>query len=259
MLPLADWPLLQGLVEDSLVQRNRVDAWFAEHPLDAPKLRGPIIIAGAYRTGTTFLHRALAPHFRTLAGWESQIPTPDQNPAVLQVESQAGIDALWSLDPELAEMHVEGAFLPAECVRAMAMTGLTGLWPAISDCPEYRDYLLSTSALDAYRFYDHCLRLLDPDRQWLLKAPMHSLFLEDIAEVWPDAVVLAIRRDPAETQESAVRFFTHLHRLSRPGFDPVHIERWVGPYLAEHVRRVAASPLPVLHFTSTGLREAASA
>lgn len=247
MLPLSDgWALLDGLYADAAVNWARVDAHLATVELGGP-LRRPVIIAGSYRTGTTFLHRQLAPDFRALAGWEANIPTPDQDPEQLAADTQAGIDALWAVRPELATMQVEGAHLAAECVRAMAHTGITGLWPAIAPCPEYRDFLLETDALDAYRYYDRCLRLLDADASWLLKAPMHSLFLPAIAEVWPDAIILRIRRDPAEVDRSAVRFFSALRRLSQPDVDhEAEVASWVGPYLREHDRRVDRSPLEVI-------------
>jgi len=206
-----------------------------------------VVIAGAYRTGTTFLHRALAqalPERRTLLGWEATIPTPPPNPNLYArlrdprcAQQQAATDALFDMDPELRDLHYEPADLPAECVQAMAMTGLTGLWPAICECPEYVDYLFSESGEQAYLFYDLCLRTLDPDALWLLKSPMHSLFLDTIFRFWPDALVIRIKRDHDATVRSTVRFFDHLRALSKPGDHTEELEEWVPEYLWEHNAR----------------------
>lgn len=258
LLPLGEgWDLLDGLVADA--ERNRLR--LEKHWLDSPpvgRVRRPVIIAGAYRTGTTFLHRLLSRKFglTTLYGWNSTIPTGESTHKLI-TDSQAGINALYEMQPELKEMHQEGALLPAECVRAMAMTGITGLWPAIAPCSTYREFLMEVNAVEAYNFYDKCLRTLHPEGDWLLKSPMHSLFLEDIAEVWPDALIIRVYRPVSESVSSAIRFFAHLRALSQPNEIESHIMNiatWIEPYLVEHNRRVDDSPLEVIDISSFQLR-----
>lgn len=244
MLPLGEgWGLLDGLYEDAQRNRARVTSWWKDNP-PTGAVRAPVVIAGAYRTGTTFLHRALAqalPGYRTLLGWEATIPTPPPNPNLYARlrdprcgQQQAATDALYELDSELRDLHYEPADLPAECVQAMAMTGLTGLWPAICSCPEYVDFLFSESGEREYLFYDLALRTLEPNARWLLKSPMHSLFLPTIFRVWPDAIVIRVKRDHDSTVRSAVKFFDHLRALSRPGDHTEELEEWVPEYLWEH-------------------------
>lgn len=254
LLPLdKGWTLLDGLYREARNQRIRIVKWWDFNP-PTGRVVAPIVIAGAYRTGTTFLHRLLAtamPEYRTLLGWEASIPTPPPSNNMYArlrdsrcAQHQEGIDALYAIDPELRDMHYEPADLPAECVQVMAQTGLTGLWPAICACPDYVDYLLSedaqTSSVGAYEYYDACLRTMQPDSKWILKSPMHSLFLPTIFSQWPFATVIRVKRDKDAATNSAIKFFSHLRALSIPGVHQhaADLESWVGIYLAEHDRRV---------------------
>lgn len=277
ILPLdKGWTLLDGLYRDAHNQRVRIERWWDFNP-PTGRVVAPIVIAGAYRTGTTFLHRLLAqelPEYRTLLGWEATIPTPppsDNMYARLRdtrcAQHQAGIDILYGVDPALRDMHYEPADLPAECVQVMAQTGLTGLWPAICACPDYVDYLLSedaqVSSWTAYEYYDKCLRTMRPDSKWILKSPMHSLFLPTIFSQWPFATVVRVKRDREAVTRSAVKFFSHLRALSIPGRHEhaADLESWVGLYLAEHDARIdqaEADGYRVVTVSSERLRKAPS-
>lgn len=254
MLPLDQgWSMLDGLHAASVRERIRLETWWEDHP-PAGSVQNPIIIAGMYRTGTTFLHRSLAqllPNHRTILGWEANIPTPPPDGDLTDrlrdpraVEHQKAVSVLFDEFPKLREYHYEPAWLPAEDVQVMAHTGLTGLWPALAACPGYVDWLLSEDAQRAseaaYRYFDSCLRTLAPDETWILKAPMHSLFLDAIQKVWPNAVIFRISRDLEDAAASAVRFFSYLRSISKPWtYHPVEVDSWIRPYLAEHDRRVS--------------------
>lgn len=255
MLP-EGWPLLDGLHEAAQRERHRIEQWWETHPPQG-SVRSPLIIAGTYRTGTTFLHRTLAqwmPERRTLLGWEANIPTPPPRGDLFDrlrdqraIQHQASVSILFDAFPKLKKYHYEPAWLPAECVQVMAHTGLTGLWPALAACPGYVDWLLSEEAQGAsegaYRYYDRCLRTLDPDVRWILKAPMHSLFLPAIQKMWPDVTIIRISRDLDHAVASAIRFFSYLRSISKPGKESYHefeVGSWIRSYLSEHDRRVDA-------------------
>lgn len=274
MLPLGgDWPLLDGLHADAERHRERLSEWWVENP-PRGTVHAPVVIAGSYRTGTTFLHRLLAesmPEKRTLLGWEATVPTPPPGPSLKErlsdprcAEQKVLTDAVFDADPIMRDLHEEPADQPAECVQALAQTGYTGLWPAVAACPEYVDWLLSpeaqASSVAAYVYYDACLRTLNPYAGWLLKAPTHSLFVESLLTVWPSARIIRVRRDPAAAEFSAIRFFSHLRSLSQPGKLEAHekeVASWVGDYLAEHDLRIDALEArggPVLTIEASKLR-----
>lgn len=256
MLPLDQgWSLLDGLFDSSVRERARVEEWWQEHP-PIGSIREPIIIAGMYRTGTTALHRMLAqllPRHRTILGWEANIPTPPPEGDLRvrlrdrrAIEHQESVSVLFDEFPKLREFHYEPAWLPAEDVQVMAQTGLTGLWPALAACPQYVDWLLSEDAQwaseAAYRYFNDCLLTLDPDARWILKAPMHSLFLPTIQRMWPDAMIIRISRDLDSAVGSAVQFFSYLRSISKPGWESYHefeVGSWIRAYMAEHDRRVS--------------------
>ena len=170
LLPLdKGWTMLDHLYGRTLDQREEVTRYWEVNPPGAAIVK-PVVIVGAYRTGTTALHRGLAqllPNYRTLLGWESDIQVPPARNQYTDPRGQAYdeiMQGIYDRDHQLKMFHDESAFEPAECVRAMAMTGLTGLWPAMAYTPLYVDWLLSEDAVSvampAYEFYDACLRTL---------------------------------------------------------------------------------------------------
>lgn len=256
LLPLREgWDLLDGLYYSTQDHYMEVQKYLADNP-PAPesKVIQPVVIAGTYRTGTTFLHRALSEQRlgRYWLGWEATVPVPPSSPDGFffrqydkrAEEHDAALAALYHIDPQLEQLHPEPSDQAAECVRAMAMTGLTGLWPAVAPCYAYVQWLLSLEAnkvaQDAYLFYNDCLRSQTVhETQWLLKAPQHSLFLGQMYSVWPDAIVININRKLDDSIASAVEYFAHLRRLSKPLLmHKTELMEWIPEYLAEHIKRI---------------------
>lgn len=246
LLPLdSGWGLLDHLVEDTIKHREELDAHFAFNT-NAPYIESPVIIVGPPRTGTTFLHRRLSEYLtnhRVLKGWEATIPTEpsgDPNNDPRGDEHTRLVQALYDTVPVLKELHDEPAYEAAECVRAMAMTGLTGLWPAIAPCPDYIDWLTSDDAqicaLGAYEFYGRCLNHLENDKPWLLKGPTHSLFMPWINDVWSEVTFIRIHRNLDQATHSLIRYFSHLRTLSKPGIveHEREVAKWARTYLEFH-------------------------
>ena len=70
---------IEALVVERLVQRLRIEGWYAGHGADAGQpVAGPLVILGLPRTATTALHHLLAvdPQFRYLRSWEVNDPVP---------------------------------------------------------------------------------------------------------------------------------------------------------------------------------------
>jgi hypothetical protein len=274
MLPLNQgWGMLDGLHADAQRQRHRLQDWWKTHDEPGGEVVRPIIIAGSYRTGTTYLHRLLAammPERRTLLGWEANIPTPPPFPTMAArlndprcAEQREVMTSLYEVDPSLEQMHDEAADRPAECVRALAHTGLTGLWPAVAPCPDYVEWMFSHDAQvyshAVYEYYDRCLRTQHPHHTpWLIKAPMHSLFVSAIMGRWPDAVFIMIDRPLVETVQSAMTYFNQLRKLSQPDSDHwSELAEWVPQYVEMHVQAMSsvAGKVEIIPVRSASLRQ----
>jgi hypothetical protein len=96
-----------------------------------------------------------------------------------------------------------------------------------------------------YRHLDRTLRFLqwqkkrrgETGRRWVLKAPFHLAFLDELFGVFPDARVVLTHRDPVETVPSLASFVHTLHLLGREPVDALEIGAHWGRKLASATRR----------------------
>ena len=72
----------------------------------------------------------------------------------------------------------------------------------LSEAKSYAWWLLQQDLHSAYVFYRRQLQLLQwlrPGKQWVLKWPYHFLNLDTLLDVFPEARIIQIHRDPVET------------------------------------------------------------
>ena len=122
--------------ELQLILQNRlrlVDLWKREPEIDDETVRGPIIVTGLGRSGTTLLHELLAcdPDNRPPAAVGARPHGPGrrrrQDPRLIKT-SQSSIDWVATMDDEIklmdeivpafTNMHENGGHLPTECIFA---------------------------------------------------------------------------------------------------------------------------------------------
>jgi hypothetical protein len=219
--------ILLSQVDGLLQARLHMQAALKAHPqVRDTRIKAPIFVLGLPRTGTTALHNILMcdPQFQGLQSWLAQQPMP--RPARDQWESfpvfrqvQQGLDAMFAMVPEMKAMHWMAADEVDECRAVMSQTfANTSLsWP--SDLEPYARWLYQHDMTPEYQYYANALKLIgsnDADKTWLLKCPHHSISADKLLQVFPDARLIFLHRDPVSVVPSIVSMVYRL-RMSTEG------------------------------------------
>jgi len=241
-----------GLLKNRLMIENEIrrDPGIVEQPV-----RRPLIIAAMPRTGTTLLYNLLSqdPKSRPLLTWEALFPVPrererakDPDPRIRR--TALIIKTLYGLAPHLRTIHPTDPEGPEECSRLLMNTFVTSYALLEGRLPRYTEWLTQVpqETLDtAYRHYYRQLQLLQRQRpprgHWLLKSPAHVFGVQSLLDVFPDACIVQIRRDPGEVLASTCSLFATYRGIFSDDIRTEHIGREVGTLFAEGLRRSAAA------------------
>ena len=172
------------------------------------EIHRPIFITGWYRCGTTYLHNLLAAHpqSRTPRYWELMHPCPAVDPRTIKPQELIRKTKLANrihryLAPGFNRAHSMPAEKPEECLHLFENAGMGTTAFFITEAKSFAWWLLDHDIGPGYRFYKYQLKLLNwlrPGRRWVLKWPYHLWHLDALLEVFPDATVIHIHRDPRE-------------------------------------------------------------
>lgn len=189
--------------------------------LEAP-IERPIIVTGLPRSGTTFLHKLLAadPASRVPATWETIFPLPRgrHDPPERRIATVARQLALFDrMAPRFREVHPIDAASPQECTEITAHVFRSFRFETTHHVPGFRAWLRGADHLPTYRFHRVFLQHLQHNdgagpRRWVLKAPDHVFALEALAEVYPDACMVFLHRDPLDVLASVAGLTEILRR-----------------------------------------------
>ena len=184
------------------------------------ELPSPIFLIGWMRTGTTFVHRLLAqdPETRTMPYWESMYPAPPTQGKDDRAEELARVlKQLESISPNYEAIHPMGAHEPEECVALFTNVFRTLQYHVQYRVPGYVAWLQGQDPRIAYRQYRQQLQLVQYHRphgtRFALKDPTHSVFLETILELFPNARFVFTHRDPAKTVSSLCSLYAYTRAL----------------------------------------------
>jgi hypothetical protein len=215
---------LRKRIVNALANRLTLVAWEKANPdLAAAPIQAPVVILGLPRTGSSILHETLAaaPGMRTPLIWQVQ------DFALVHAVEDASSDArLAAVEDEIARknaaipgyaaIHFENPFIPMECVALTIVDLVSTQFSTIAWAPTYRAFLLESDMTETYRWHRRALRFLqarkEPGTRWVLKAPMHSLYLGALLEAYPDAVLLQTHRDPQKVVGSFCNLCATLRR-----------------------------------------------
>jgi len=176
------------------------------------KLQRPVFVIGAPRTGTTTLHKLLSidPGWQCLHSWLTKTPMtrPPRGTWDGLPEYQAAVaayDDRLRATPVLRAIHYVLPNEVDECNGLMSQSMKSNAFGSNAQIPSYDSWLQEQDFRPVYRRVADNLRLIgagDPDRRWLLKNPSHLLELEALLEIFGDAVVIHIHRDPLKSMPS---------------------------------------------------------
>jgi len=199
------------------------------------RIERPIFIAGLPRSGTTFLHSLLAQDHANLVPrvWQLIHPYPVDGPApgpdVRPQRVARQLRLFGMLAPEFRRMHPIDASSPQECSEITAHVFASLRFDTTYHVPGYRHWLDKTGHFDAYRFHKRFLQHLQHQaavaRHWVLKCPDHIFALRALREVYPDAGIVFVHRDPLAVLPSVARLTEVLRRPFTRHVDKIEIGR----------------------------------
>lgn len=231
-----------------LANRFAVDAYLGRHPalLDQP-IEKPVFVVGAPRTGTTLMLNLLGQDAaaRTLRKWEANWPVPPAKAGQLSTDPRCA-SANERRRREVAtgklqtNIHFEWYEEPTECVYLLMQEFKSTAWDAFLPMPVYSEFLLSCEMASAYRWHKRFLQHLQENNmgRWTLKAPGHALFARDLLNVYPDARLVWMHRDPRTVVASHASLNAGVHKRFAERADVEYIAEFYPRQLAEHVDRM---------------------
>ena len=188
--------------------------WAAQPEILERPIVAPVFVVGLGRSGTSILHELLAvdPANRTALTWELLHPAEaaSAEPDVVAAARRSGdlVHSFWAdVQPEYDAMHHNAGDLPNEDNLATMHEFLSDQWSGSHVVPTYSVHVARSDPIDAYRYHRRILHTLQgeaDDARWVLKAPSHLATLRTLFEVYPDARVVQIHRDPLKTVPSTL-------------------------------------------------------
>src|SRR5579875_1761533 len=105
-------------------------------------------------------------------------------------------------------------------------------WEWMAQVPGFRDYYLCHDQTPHYRYMRDVLKLIahqfPGDQRWMLKSNQHSEQLGPLLDVYPDATVVMIHRDPVATLQSLLMMRALALKSSQKALDiDAHVDYWV--------------------------------
>src|SRR5215469_13992529 len=194
---------------NALGRRLQIHDYIQAHPevLDAPVER-PLIVLGMPRTGTTVISYLLDqdPARRSLLQWQCVDPIPPAPTETLRTDPRCL--ALLEEQRKILEMvtqakvplpHWEDADGPTEdmFIHNQDFKGLS--WDSFLSTPRYSEWLFDeTDMTSTYEYQKRYLQVLQSTAPgaWSLKMPSHSVHIEALLKVFPDARLVWAHRDP---------------------------------------------------------------
>ena len=183
----------------------------------------PLFITGLPRTGTTLMHHLISrdPIWRVFLYWE--LLYPYRQPGIANFERYAirqaekGLKALYSLRPELIYRHETKAKNPEECFNLIRLSFYSIAWANEWYLGRYLAWFLQQDMTGGYRYYRKLLQLLlwrKKGTRLLLKCPAHLFTIDALFNVFPNANVIWMHRNPCESIASGLSLLSVFHDIN---------------------------------------------
>ena len=240
--------------------RNRLrlaDLWRRRPEILRAPVASPVFILGSPRTGSSILHELLAldPASRTPAMWEMLHPVEALAGDALRGVADDTVQFWHDLVPEYESMHANSGELPNECIYITMLEFLSEQWMGCHQVPSYAAHLAAADHRGAFRFHRRFLQTLEQrgrGERWVLKAPSHIFHLAEIFDVYPEARIVQLHRDPLRTLPSQLSLMAALRLMRCESVDVLREARVLSKGTAAVFRSVmerrASGALPDARF-----------
>jgi len=224
-------------IVDLLSWRLQIEHWYRLHPeIDDQQIVAPLIGLGLPRTGSTALSCLLAedPAARSIRAWEARFPCPPpqtatevDDPRIAQ--AQQAMQRREEMFPRMKMMVPSSATSPTECQTFMAYDFKSQLFLPFAQLPSYAEWLIHKADLvPTYRYVKRVLKLLQwrcPPTRWRLKNPGHTLFIDSLVQVFPDARFWMTHRDVADVIPSVADLYFEMTKAFSDHVDKTFLGR----------------------------------
>jgi Sulfotransferase family len=181
----------------------------------------PILVVGFGRTGSTFLHHLLALDSQARAPrlWELLEPSPpprpesyDTDPRIRRIQTHLSYRSVAM--PDLYKIHEFDAEAPEEC-HHMMWHGPHNLTFGLRSA-EYWHWLRNLSSPQLHVLYKYYrlqvqhLQLYYRAEHWVSKSLNHAYFYPVLFQIFPDARVVRLHRDPCQIIPALASIIAHL-------------------------------------------------
>ena len=224
-------------IVDLLSWRLQIEHWYRVHPeIDSQEIVAPLFGLGLPRTGSTALSCLLAedPAARSIRSWEARFPCPPPETATelsdARIEqAQRAMQQRDQVFPRMRIMVPSSARSPTECLTFMAYDFKSQLFLAFAQLPSYVEWLIHEADLvPTYRYVKRVLKLLQwrcPPTRWRLKSPAHTLFIDALLQVFPDARFWITHRDIAAVIPSVADLYFEMAKAFSDHVDKSYLGR----------------------------------
>jgi hypothetical protein len=235
-----------------LSNRLQVEDWYRRHPeIEDQKIVAPLIGLGLPRTGSTALSCLLAedPAARSIRNWEAQAPCPPPEAATQHsdpriAKARAVMERRDQMYPRMKQMVPSTATSPTECQTFMGLDFKSQLFQAFVQVPTYVEWLNHKADLvPTYRYVKRVLKLLQwrcPPTRWRLKNPSHSLFIDALTKVFPDARFWMTHRDITSVVPSVADLYFELTKAASDEVDKKYLGHVTSEFCELGMRRMIA-------------------
>ncbi len=228
----------QSYVHYGLSQRIILEKAFSAHPeiLHRP-IPTPFFVIGLARSGTTLLQNLLIqdPDARWLRTWEICLPFPTSE-GVWGTNADPRKKAYKKILAKNRKQfpifnNIHDFDSPGECALLFIPELITIFILLEAKIGRLQNWLQETSVNDwlgAYRFYRKYIQYLDwrqPGSHWVLKDTNHLTQIGNLLQVFPDARIIQIHRDPKDTFPSTCNLMRKIQNLVRNDLNPLKLGR----------------------------------